>query len=115
MKKKALIFLILQIFIVAGMLLKDKSMSLVSYINMSFFVGGTLVFIGLLIYIVSNGFFDIFTISMRKVFTFKRNMEDVESMRPPSQLLDFPTTPFFQMGGSILLGMTIALLIFYLV
>lgn len=113
MKKKALIFLILQIIIVAWMLLSDKSISLVSYINMSFFVGGTLIFIGLLVYIVSNGFFDIFTMSMRKVFTLKRNMEDVESMRAPSQLLDFPTAPFFQIGGTILLGMVVALLFYY--
>jgi hypothetical protein len=81
---------------------------------MSFFVGGLLVFIGLLVYVVSNGFFDIFTMSMRKVFTLKKNLEVVESMRSPSELLDFPYVPFFKLGGSILLCMLFALIFYFL-
>lgn len=113
MKKKILYFVTAQIVIVALMLLIYKELSLTSYINMSFFVGGTLVFIGLLVYIVSNGFFDIFTMSMRKVFTFRRKLVDTESMRAPSELLDFPTLPFFQVGGSVLAIMFIALFFYY--
>ena len=112
-KKKVLIFLFLQIIIVAVMFLYYRELDLTPYINVSFFVGGLLVFIGLLIYVVSNGFFDIFTMSMRKVFTLKRNLVDTESMRSPSELLDFPYVPFFQLGGSILLCMTIALIIYF--
>ncbi|WP_075617308.1 DUF3899 domain-containing protein [Paenisporosarcina indica] len=115
MKKKMLYFVIAQILIVALMLLFYKELSLTSFINMSFFVGGTLVFIGLLVYIVSNGFFDIFTMSMRKVFTFRRSLVDVESMRAPSELLDFPTLPFFQVGGSVLGVMFIALFFYYFI
>ena len=115
MKKKALFFVLAQIIVVALMLLIYQDLSLTSYINMSFFLGGTIVFIGLLIYIVSNGFFDIFTMSMRKVFTPKRFSEDAGSMRAPSELLDFPTIPFFQIGGTILLGMFIALFFYYVV
>jgi len=113
MKKKAIFFIIAQLVIVALMLLIYKNMSLTSYINMSFFVGGLIVFSGLMIYIVSNGFFDLFTVSMRKVFTPKRYQEDAGEMRAPSQLLDFPVVPFFQLGGAILLGMFIGLFIYY--
>ena len=113
MKKKALIFALSQIIVVVLMLLIYQNLSLTSYINMSFFIGGTIVFIGLLIYIVSSGFFDIFTISMRKVFTPKRFLEDAGSMRAPSKLLAFKTSPYFQLGGTILLGMFIALFFYY--
>lgn len=116
MKKKAIYFGIAQLVIVTLMLLIYKDMTLTSYINMSFFVGGSIVFIGLLIYIVSSGFFDIFSMSMRKVFTLKRsNSVDVESMRAPSEILDFPTSPFLQVGGSILAGMFIGLFFYYFV
>jgi len=114
MKKSVIWFVAAQLLIIAMMLLISKEVSLTSYINMSFFVGGTITFIGLLVYVVSNGFFDIFTMSMRKVFSSKRSLVDAESMRAPSELLDFQTRPFFQLGGSILLGMTIALIIYYL-
>lgn len=113
MKKKLLIFLIFQLIIVSIVFLYYRELELTPYINVSFFVGGLLIFIGLLIYVVSNGFFDIFTMSMRKVFTLKRNLVDTESMRSPSELLDFPYVPFFQLGGSILLCMGLALLFYF--
>lgn len=114
MKKKLIIFLLLQIIIVTIIFVYYRDMGLTPYINVSFFVGSLFIFIGLIIYVVSNGFFDIFTMSMRKVFTPKRNLEDAESMRAPSELLDFPFTPFFQLGGSILLCMGIALTIYFI-
>jgi hypothetical protein len=113
MKKKLLVFLIFQLIIVSIVFLYYRELELTPYINVSFFVGGLLIFIGLLIYVVSNGFFDIFTMSMRKVFTFKRNLVDTESMRSPSELLDFPYVPFFQLGGSILLCMGVALVFYF--
>ena len=113
MIKKLLFFSTFQLIIVAIVFLYYQELALTPYINVSFFVGGLLVFIGLLIYVVSNGFFDIFTMSMRKVFTLKRNLVDTESMRSPSEILDFPYVPFFQLGGSILLCMAIALIFYF--
>ncbi len=43
---------------------------------MSFYVGGLITFFGLITYVTSNGFFDIFTDSMRKVFTPKHMKND---------------------------------------
>ncbi|PUB17897.1 DUF3899 domain-containing protein [Paenisporosarcina sp. OV554] len=113
MKKKLVTFLIFQIIIVAIMFLYYHNLELTPYINVSFFVGGLLIFIGLLIYVVSNGFFDLFTMGMRKVFTFKKDLVDSESMRSPSEILDLPYVPFFQLGGSILLCMAVALIIYF--
>lgn len=114
LKKKFVIFVVLQILIVTIMFLYYQKMGLTPYINSSFFVGGILVFIGLIIYVVSNGFFDIFSMSMRKAFTPKRYQKDTESMRSPSDILDFPYMPFFQLGGSILLCMFVALMIYFM-
>ena len=114
MKKKTIFFAVAQLLIVTLMFLIYRELSLISYINVSFMVGGAVTFIGLIIYVVSRGFFDIFSMSMRKVFTFRRKLVDVESMRPPSEVLDFPTAPFLRVGGSILLAMFIALLFYYL-
>ncbi|HSO58900.1 MAG TPA: DUF3899 domain-containing protein [Paenisporosarcina sp.] len=113
LKKKFVIFVVLQILIVTIMFLYYQKVGLTPYINSSFLVGGILIFIGLIIYVVSNGFFDIFTMSMRKAFTPKRYQKDTESMRSPSAILDFPYMPFFQLGGSILLCMALALIFYF--
>jgi len=114
MKKRMMIFLLLQICIVTIIFIYYRELGLTPYINVSFLVGGVLVFIGLMIYVVSNGFFDIFTMSMRKVFTPKRYLPDIESMRAPSQVMDLPYIPFLRFGGAVLLCMTVALMIYYL-
>lgn len=96
------------------MFLHYKQFSLLSYINSSFIVGGTVTFIGLIYYIFSTGFFDFFTVSMRKVFTPKRRMEDVMSMRNPSEVFSRPFSPLLGSGALVLAMTAIALTIFYL-
>ncbi|MGE7622546.1 DUF3899 domain-containing protein [Viridibacillus sp. NPDC096237] len=49
------------------MLFQYKGLKLIDYINVSFVAGGIVLFVGLTAYILSSGFFDIFTVSMRKV------------------------------------------------
>ncbi len=114
MKNKILVFLSLQIVIVIFVFLYYRELALLPYINVSFLVGGLLFFIGLVIYVISNGFFDIFTMSMRKAFTPTRFLRDVETMRSPSEVFDFPYVYFFRFGGAILLCMALALLFYYM-
>lgn len=114
MKIKIMIFLLLQFLIVTIAFLYYRELALVPYINVSFLVGGVLFFIGLVIYVVSKGFFDIFTKSMRKAFTPGRFLRDVESMRSPSEVFDFPYNYFFRFGGAILLCMAGALALYYM-
>ena len=58
-------------------LLVYGNMNMVSYINMSFYVGGLITFFGLSnICNIQMDFFDIFTDSMRKVFTPKHMKND---------------------------------------
>ena len=114
MKKIIRNFLIAHIVILLLIFSYYNEMTLLSYINSSFIVGGLLTFIGLVSYIFSTGFFDVFTISMRKVVTSKKRMDDVMSMRPPSKIFTGTVSPILGSGALILATMSIALLFFYL-
>ena len=113
MKKRLIYFFSCQVIIFILMLLVYKNIQLVSYINMSFFIGGTITFIGLMTYVVSGGFFDFFTASTRKVFTPKHMKKEANEMRLPSEVFSFPYKPIIALGLSSLFCMCIALFIYY--
>lgn len=113
MKNKLIYFLGSQVIIFILMLLVYKNIQLVSYINMSFFVGGTITFIGLMTYVVSGGFFDFFTASTRKIFTPRYMRKEAKQMRLPSEVFSFPYKPIIALGLSSLLCMSIALFIYF--
>lgn len=113
MKKPFIGILIIQVLIFLTMTFRSDPLSLLSYINTSFVYGGVLVFIGLWVYVVRKGVFDIFTMSMRKVFKGKSTLEDDE-MRLPSEVLDFSSSLLLITGGTTLLLMGVCLLIYTL-
>ncbi|XKI11297.1 DUF3899 domain-containing protein [Sporosarcina sp. ANT_H38] len=102
------------VVIVSIMLIYFKELTLLSYINASFIVGGVLTFLGLVSFVFSTGFFDLFTVSMRKVVSSKRRMDDVASMRKPSEIFSGNVSPMLGGGVLILATMGIGLLIFYI-
>lgn len=106
-------FLLAQLVIGSIMLFYYKEASLLSYIDSSFIIGGLLTFLGLVSYILSTGFFDVFTISMRKVVTPKRHLEDVQSMRPPSKIFSGTASPILGSGALILITTGIGLILYY--
>lgn len=113
MKKFFIGILIIQILIFLTMTFRSDPFSLLSYINTSFVFGGVMVFIGLWVFVIRTGVFDIFTMSMRKVFKGKSTLEDDE-MRLPSQVMAFSSSPLLIIGGITLLAMGICLLIYLL-
>ena len=113
MNKRLIYFFGSQVVIFVLMLVVYKSIQLVPYINMSFFVGGTITFVGLMTYVVSGGFFDFFTESTRKVFTPKHMKKEADQMRLPSEIFSFPYKPIIALGLSNLFCMCIALFIYY--
>lgn len=113
MKKSFIGILIIQVLILLTMTFRSAPFSLLSYINTSFIYGGVLVFIGLWVFVIRTGVFDIFTMSMRKVFKGKSTLEDDE-MRLPSQTMAFSSSPLLIIGGTTLLAMGICLLIYML-
>lgn len=113
MKTKFIYFFSLQLLIFVLTFLFYGKFSLVSYANMSFYIGGIITFLGLMTYVVSGGFFDFFTESTRKVFTPRHMKKDVAQMRLPSEIFSFPYKPIIALGLSSLLCMCIALLVYY--
>ncbi|TQR20224.1 DUF3899 domain-containing protein [Psychrobacillus vulpis] len=113
MKKKLIYFFGLQLLVFVLMFLFHGNSTLVSYVNISFYVGGTITFLGLLTYVVSGGFFDFFTESTRKVFTPKHMKEEAKKMRLPSEVFSFPYKPIIALGLSCLFCMCIALFVYY--
>jgi hypothetical protein len=114
MKKIIRNFMVSHVVIVSFMLIYFKELTLLSYINASFIVGGVLTFLGLVSFVFSTGFFDVFTVSMRKVVTSKRRMNDVMAMRKPSEIFSGNVSPMLGGGALILVVMGIGLLIFYI-
>ncbi|ANU22700.1 hypothetical protein BCM40_04715 [Planococcus donghaensis] len=111
MKKMIISLLIIQLLIVLTALLRTDGLTLLSYINNSFVYGGILLFLGLWVFVIRTGVFDIFTISMRKAFKMKSTIEDDE-MRPPSEALGFSSSYLLIIGTITLLIMLICLAIY---
>ena len=110
MKRIVISFFIIQVLIFLIILLRGDSISLLSYINNSFVYGGILVFLGLWVFIIRTGVFDLFATSMQKVFKKKSTLED--EVRSPSELMAFSSSPLLIIGGATLLLMGICLLIY---
>jgi len=113
MKKMVIYVIIVQGLILLTMLIRSEPFSLLSYINNSFIFGGVLVFIGLWVFVIRTGIFDIFTLSMRKFFKTKSTLDDDE-MRAPSEIFSLSSAPLLILGGVTLLFMAISLLIYEL-
>ena len=113
MKTKIIYFLGLQILIFLLTFLVYGNCNLVSYANISFYIGGSITFFGLISYVVSGGFFDFFIESSRKVFTPRHIKNEVNQMRLPSEVFSFPYKPIITLGLSSLLCMCIALFVYY--
>ncbi len=111
MKKIVISLLLVQVLILITTFLRSDGFSLLTYINNSFVYGGILLFIGLWVFVVRTGVFDIFTISMRKAFKIKSTLEDDE-MRPPSEILAFSSSYLLVTGTLTLLIMGVCLMIY---
>lgn len=87
--------------------------SIVTYINILFLVSALYLSIGLLLFVISSGFFDITSKSFHKVFRKKNNLG--HDYLPPSQRVNHRTYSFFLVEGvGLLLVMLACLYIYYL-
>lgn len=113
MKTKLVYFLASQVVIFILMFIVYGKINLVSYANMSFYIGGLITFVGLMTYVIAGGFFDFFTESTRKIFTPRHLKKVTSDMRVPSEIFSYPYKPIIALGLSSLFCMCIALLIYY--
>ena len=116
MKNIILYIVIAQGAVILGSLLLHQEMTLLDYINSSFYLSSFLLFISLLIYTINSGFFDNISRSFRLFFAPKGSYSEAEKkeMTPLSQLINARYTPLLFAGLGTLVLMCLALLVYYL-
>ncbi|GEN82539.1 hypothetical protein SLU01_08510 [Sporosarcina luteola] len=112
MKRISINIIVSQLLIFVLIYILYRNVTVLDYINISFYVGGLLLFIGLALLLFQSGFFDFFSTSVKKVFYRKHVQEDIMSMRKPSEALSMKSTFFFMTGIPIILFMLVTLFIY---
>lgn len=110
-------FFISQLLILILSLVYHQSISLLGYINISFYIASTLIFLSLIVFTVNSGFFDAISYSFRSVFTGKEDGEKKKSfdeMTPLSELVTINANPLLLVGLFNFILMLAALFIYYL-
>lgn len=114
MKTNVIVFLISQALIIISAYSVYGNISLLGYINASFFVSGLLLFVGGVVFIIRTGSFDFFMKSSRKIFARKGQREALESMRAPSEAMSVNPAWFFIAALPTFVLMVLALVLYYL-
>ncbi|KQL54987.1 hypothetical protein AN964_16740 [Heyndrickxia shackletonii] len=105
-----------QILVFLLSFIRYHAIGLLQYINISFIIGGILLFISISIFILNTGFFDVTAEGFRRVFNKnKLSKEELDEMRPVSELITFNYKPMFYNALIMLLLMAFALILYYYV
>lgn len=117
MKRIGMYVMTLLIFILLCSLILYKKITLISFINLSFYVSSLLILFSLLVFVVQKGFFDGISYGFRKLF--KRNNKDPfgsyeqeEEILPLSEMIRISFSPLLISGLILLLLMLIGLWIY---
>ncbi|SER86755.1 protein of unknown function [Gracilibacillus ureilyticus] len=118
MKKQFLFFFVQCLVCLIFLLLLKKDISIIDFINITFYLSGIYLVSGLLLFVISKGFFDITVNSFRKVFTRtdkKKQWEETwQDNGAPSDKVNPDWILFFLLqGGLMFLLMGILLVIYY--
>jgi len=112
-KKNLISFILTQLAIIIISLIYHREISLVHYINISFFATSALLLSALLVYTIHSGFYDTIFRSFNLAFSRgkdKRRFEDIPKL---SEMISFKEKPLFYHGIINGLLMGLALLIYY--
>lgn len=109
--KKLLYFIISQLLILIIELLLYNKISLINYIDISFYFSSFLLLCALFIFVIQKGFFDV----PAKVFTTlsSRNGDKMDEIRPLSKLFAINHKPLFFYGLLTGVCMGISLIFYY--
>jgi len=104
-----------QILVFLISFIKYHSIGLVQYINISFIIGGILLFISIAIFLLNTGFFDVTVEGFRKVFNknSKSPEEELDELRPVSEVITFNYMPMFINSLIMMFLMALALILYY--
>ena len=115
-KKSVKILAIFQLFILLLSFISYHKISLLSYINISFYISAALLLASLLLYTIHKGFLDVMFKSFNYAFSKgdsgrRRRWEDVPTL---SELVTLSYRPFLFYGLSNGAFMIVALFLYYL-
>lgn len=94
-------------------LLVHQEISLLHFLNISFYFCYTYISIGLLLYIVNNGFFDGISYSFRKMFRRNNKEAETEEIVPLSEMVTIPHSLLLKSGVILVFIMCISLVFYY--
>lgn len=106
-----------QILVFLISLIYYKELSLLNYINISFYIASIMLFTSLLVLTVNSGFFDAMSYSFRSVFASTENGEKkrkIEEMTPLSEMVAIDTNPLVAVALLNFILMLAGLFIYYL-
>jgi Domain of unknown function (DUF3899) len=111
-KKRALLVALTQFAILIFSFIFYRKISLISYINISFYISSALLLISLLVYTIQSGFYDVIGKSFNLVFSKdrKRNFKEIPSL---SEMVTFDNRPLLFHGLVTGLFMVFALVAYY--
>ncbi|MFP5110930.1 DUF3899 domain-containing protein [Bacillaceae bacterium C204] len=113
LKKRLLIVVLTQLVIIAISFITYHKVSLLIYINISFYFTAVLLLTSLLVYTIHSGFFDVISRSFSLAFERGPNKRRFEEIPPLSELVTFNQKPLVFYGLMNGLLMTLALVIYY--
>jgi small-conductance mechanosensitive channel len=113
LKKRLLILALTQLAIIAISFIAYHNLTLMSYINISFYFSAVLLLTSLLVYTVHSGFLDVISRSFTLAFQRGSNKRRFDEIPPLSGLITFNQKPLVFYGLINGLFMTIALVIYY--
>ncbi|MEH7097589.1 hypothetical protein [Neobacillus vireti] len=112
-KKNLIILLITQFLIVLISFIHHHKITLISYIDISFYVTSGYILLSLLLFTIHSGFYDVMSKSLNLFFSpgkDKRRFEDIPGL---SELITLNGKPFFLHGLITGLLMAVALIVHY--
>ncbi|OLS41811.1 DUF3899 domain-containing protein [Bacillus sp. MRMR6] len=114
LKKRLLILAVFQLLILLLSYMIYQKISLISYINISFYFASAFLLSGLLIYTVYTGFFDVISKSFNLAFTRGKDERKFNDVPGLSELINIDQKPLFFYGFWMGFLMLIALTVFYI-
>jgi hypothetical protein len=111
-KRKILVLAFTQLLILIISLIANKQITLLSYINISFYISSILLLTALLVYTIHSGFYDVIGKSFNLAFSrgHKRKFEDIPAL---SELVTINQKPLVFYGLVNASFMAAALLVYY--
>lgn len=113
-KKRLIILAFTQLAIVVTSFIIEHKISLLSYINISFYITSFFLLTSLLLFTIHSGFYDVISRSFNLVFSRGQNKRSFEEIPRLSELITVDQKPLLFYGLLNAFFMVIALFIYYL-